>query len=154
MLSYFAFFTFIKSQYSQSYDFSSSHVRIWELNHKEDWALKNWCFQIVLEKILKSPLNCKEIKPVLKEINLEHSLEGLMLKLKLQYFGHLMWRANSKEKTPMLGKIEGKRRMGQQRVWHNFVTEQQHQCFGLEMIFLYPPFFSTEIGRYTLYFYS
>ena len=114
---------------------------MWKLNHQEGWALKNWCFQIVmLEKTLESPLNCKEIKPVLKEINLEHSLEGLMLKLKLQYFGHLMWRANSKEKTLMLGKIEGKRRMGQQRVWHNLVTEQ-HQCFGLEMISLYPPFF-------------
>ena len=90
---------------------------MWKLNHQEGWALKNWCFQIVvLEKTLESPLNCKEIKPVLKEINLEHSLEGLMLKLKLQYFGHLMWRANSKEKTPMLGKIEGRRGRGGQRM--------------------------------------
>ena len=53
-----------KGPHSQSYGSSSSHVRIWELNHKEDWALKNWCFQIVLEKILKSPLDCKEIKSV------------------------------------------------------------------------------------------
>ena len=68
-----------------------------ELNHKEGWALKNWCFwTVVLGKTLESPLDCKEIKPVnLKEINLEYSLEGLMLKLKLQYFGHLMWRTDA-----------------------------------------------------------
>ena len=53
-----------KGPSSQSYGFSSSHVRIWELDHKEDWALKNWCFQIVLEKTLESPLDCKEIKSV------------------------------------------------------------------------------------------
>ena len=54
-----------KSPYNQSYDFSSSHVWIWELDHKEGWMLKNWCFWImVLEKTLKIPLNCKEIKPV------------------------------------------------------------------------------------------
>ena len=66
---------------------------------------------MVLEKTLESPLDCKEIKPVnLKEINPEYSLEALMLKLKLQSFGHLMERANSVEKTLMLGKIEGRRR--------------------------------------------
>ena len=65
---------------------------------------------VVLEKTLESPLDSKEIKPVnLKEINLEYSLEGLMLKLKLQYFGYLMQRANSLEKTLMLGKTEGRR---------------------------------------------
>ena len=54
-----------KGPYSQSYGFSSSHVRMWELDHKEGWALKNWCFRIgVLEKTLESPLDCKEIKPV------------------------------------------------------------------------------------------
>ena len=63
---------------------------------------------MVLEKTLESPLNCKEIQPVhLKEISPEYSLEGLMLKLKLQYFGHLMWRADSFEKPLMLGEIEG-----------------------------------------------
>ena len=67
----------------------------------------------VLEKTLSSPLDCKEIKPVnLKEISPEYLLEGLMLKLKLQYFGHLMGRADSFEKTLMLGKIEGRRRRG------------------------------------------
>ena len=67
---------------------------------------------MVLEKILESPLDCKEIQPVLKEINPEYSLEGLMLNLKLQYFGHLMQRADSLEKTLMLGKIEGGRKKG------------------------------------------
>ena len=67
---------------------------------------------MVLEKTLESPLDCREIKPVLKEINPEYSLEGLMLKLKLQYFGHLMLRADSFEETLRLGKIEGERRRG------------------------------------------
>ena len=67
----------------------------------------------MLEKTLESPLDCKEIQPVhQKEINPEYSLEGLMVKLKLQYFGHLMQRANSFEKTLMLGKIEGRTRRG------------------------------------------
>ena len=68
---------------------------------------------MVLEKTLESPLDCKEIKPVNpKEINPEYSLEGLMLKLKLQYFGHLRQRTDSLEETLMLGKIEGERRRG------------------------------------------
>ena len=85
---------------------------------KESWALKNWCFwTVVLEKTLESPLDCKEIKPVHpNKISLEYSLEELMLKMKLWYFGHLMWRTESLEKTLMLGKIEGRRRRGQQRM--------------------------------------
>ena len=82
-----------KGPSSQSCGFPSSHVRMWELDHKDGWASKNWCFQtVVLEKTLEeSPLDCKGIKPVdSKEINPEYSLEGLMLKLKLQYFGYLM----------------------------------------------------------------
>ena len=67
---------------------------------------------MVLEKTLESPLDCKEIQSILKEISPGCSLEGLMLKLKLQYFGHLMWRPDSFGKTLMLGKIEGKRRRG------------------------------------------
>ena len=79
-------------------------VWLWELDHKESWALKNCCFwTVVLEKILESPLDCKEIKSVLKEISPEYPLEGLMLKLKLQYFGHLMQGTDSLEKTLMLG---------------------------------------------------
>ena len=100
-----------KGPYSQSYDFSSSHVWIWELDHKEGWAPKNWCFwTVVLEKTLESPLDCKESIP--KEISSEYSLEGMMLKLKL---GHLIRRTDSFEKTLMLGKIEGRRR-GWQRM--------------------------------------
>ena len=79
------------------------------LDHKEVWVLKNWCFWIVvLEKTFESLLDSKEIKPVNPKGS--QSFTGLMLKLKLQYFGHLMWRADSLEKTLMLGKIEGKRR--------------------------------------------
>ena len=78
---------------------------------------------MVLEKTLESPLDCKEIQPVhQKEINPEYSLEGLMLKLKVQYFGHLMGRTDSLGKTLMLGKIEGGRRRGRQDEmveWHH-----------------------------------
>ena len=116
--------TLATSLFSQGYGFSSSHVWMWELNYKESWALKNWCFwTVVLEKTLESPLDCNEIKPVLKEISPEYSLEGLMLKLKLQHFGHLMQRTDSFEKTLMLGKIEGWRRRGWQRMrWLDGIT--------------------------------
>ena len=85
---------------------------------------------MVLEKTLESPLDCKEIQPVHpKEISPECSLEGLMLKLKLQYFGHLMRRADSFEKTPMLGKIEGRRRRGRQRMkWLDGITGSMDMC--------------------------
>ena len=106
---------------SKSYGFSSSHVWMWELDHKEGWALKNWCFwTVVLEKTLESPLDCKEIQPVHRS---EYSLEGLMLKLKLQYFGHLMWRDDSLEKTLMLGNIEGRRRGRQRMRWLDGITD-------------------------------
>ena len=79
---------------------------------------------MVLEKTLESPLDRKEIQQsILKEISSEYSLEGLKLELKLQYFGHLMGRADSSEKTLMLGKIEGRRRRGQQRMrWLDGIT--------------------------------
>ena len=90
-----------KGPYSQSYGSSSTHVWMWELDHRESWSLKNWCFPIVmLEKSLESPLDCKEIKPVNPKGN-EYSLEGLMLNLKLQYFGHLMQRTDSSEHFPL-----------------------------------------------------
>ena len=78
----------------------------------------------MLETTLESPLDCKEIKPANhKEISPEHSLEGLMLKLKVQYFVHLMGKTNSLEKTLMLGKIEGRRRRERQRMrWLNGIT--------------------------------
>ena len=105
-----------KGLYHQSYGLCSSHIRKWELNHKESWVPKNWCFwNVVLEKTFESLLICKEIQTVnLKEISPEYSLEGLMLKLKLQYFGHLMWRTDSFEQTLMLGKIEDRRTRGWQ----------------------------------------
>ena len=69
---------------SQSYGFSSSHILMWKLDYKESWAPKNWCFwSVVLEKTLQSPLDCREIQSILKEINSGYSIEGLMLKLKL-----------------------------------------------------------------------
>ena len=107
-----------KDPYNQSYGFSSSYVPMWEMDHEEGWVLKNWCFwTVVLEKTLESPWTARRSnQSILKEINLEYSAEGLRLKLKLQYFGHLMWRADSFVKTQMLGKIEGKRRRGRQRM--------------------------------------
>ena len=111
-----------KGPYSQIYGFPSSYVQMWEFDHKEGWALKHWCFWTVLEKTLQNPLKCKEIKPISPKGN-QPSLEGLILKLKLQYFGHLMWRADSWEKTLMLGKIEGRRRRGWQRMrWLEGIT--------------------------------
>ena len=97
-----------------------------ELDYKESWVPKNWCFwTMVLEKSLESPLDCKRsTQSILKEISAEYSLEGLMLKLKLQYFGHLIRRTDSLEKTLMLGKIEGGRRRGRQRMrWLDGITD-------------------------------
>ena len=91
---------------------------MWELDYKESRAPKNWCFRtVVLEKTFESPLDSKEIEPVYaREISPEYSLEGLMLKLKLQYFGYLMLRTDSFEKTLILGKTEDRRRRGWQRM--------------------------------------
>ena len=106
-----------QSPSSQSYGFSSSHVWMWELDYKESWAPKNWLFwTVVLEKTLENPLDCKEIQPFHPKEQSSVFIEGLMLKLKLQYFGHLMQRADSFEKTLMLGKTEGRRRRGRQRM--------------------------------------
>ena len=95
-----------------------SHVRMWELDYEEGWAPKNWCFwTAVLEKTLETPLDCKEIQPVHSEGDQPWiSLEGMMLKLKLQYFGHLMGRVDLLEKTLMLGGIGGRRRKGWPRM--------------------------------------
>ena len=117
----------------QGYGFSSSHVWMWELDYKKIWTPKNGCFwTVVLEKTLESPLDYKEIqKSILKEISPVCSLEGLMLKLKLQYFGHLMWRADSFEETLMLGKIEGRRRRGRQRMkWLDGITDSMDISLG------------------------
>ena len=107
-----------KGPYCQSYDFSSSHIWMWELDHKEGWALKNWYFQtVVLEKTLESPLDSKEIKPVNPKGNQPWIFFGRTdAEAEAPYFGHLMWRADSLEKALVLGKIEGRRKRGQQRM--------------------------------------
>ena len=90
------------------------------------WALKNWCFwTVVFKKTLESPWTTRRSnQSILKEISPEYLLEGLMLKLKLQDFDHLMWRTDSLEKILMVGKIEGRRRRGQQRMrWWDGITE-------------------------------
>ena len=99
----------------------SSHICMWELDHKKDWMPKNWCsWTMVLEK----PWTARgSNQSILKEIDPEYSLEGLMLKLKLQYFGNLLQRTNSLKKTLMLGKIEGRRRRWWQRMrWLDGIT--------------------------------
>ena len=111
---------------SQSYGFCSGRVWIWELDYKESWALKSWYFwTVLLEKTLESPLKFKETKLVNPKGNQSWIfIEGLMLKLKIQYFGHLIWRTDSLEKTLMLGKIEGRRRRGWQRMrWLDGITD-------------------------------
>ena len=105
--------------------FRLSHIWMWELDHKENWLQKNWCFQTVeLEKTLEHPLDSKEIKPVNPRRNEPWKfIGGQMLKLKLQHFGHLMQRADSLEKTLMLRKIEGRRRRGWQTMrWLDGIT--------------------------------
>ena len=89
-----------KVRYSQSYGFSSSQIQMWELDHKEGWEPKNWCFcQWCCRWLLRVPWTARRSnQSTLKEINPDYSLEGLMLKLELQYFGHLMPRAGSPER--------------------------------------------------------
>ena len=99
---------------------------MWDLDYKESWAPKNWCFWTrCWRRLLRAHWTARRSnQSILKEISPEYSLEGLMLKLKLQYFGHLMWRVDSFEKTLMLGKIEGGRRRGWQRVrWLDVITD-------------------------------
>ena len=106
-----------KGPYSQSNGFDSGHVWVWELDHKKGWTPENWSIWTVgVEKTLESPLAARgSNQSILKEISPEYSLGGLMLKLKLRYFGHLMRRTDSLEKTLTVGKIEGGR-CGQQRM--------------------------------------
>ena len=114
-----------KGPSSQGYGFSSSHVWIWELDYKESWVLKNWCFwTVVLEKILESPLDCRESQPVHPKGNQSWIFIGRTdVELKLQSFGLLMWRTDSLEKTLILGKIEGRRRRGRlRRRWLDGIT--------------------------------
>ena len=115
-----------KGPSSQSCGFSSSHVWMWELDYRENWTPKNWCFWIVVlgRLFIVSWTARRSSQSNLKETSPEYSLEGLMLKLKLQYSGHLMRRTDSLEKTLMLGKIEGRRRRGWQRMrWLDGITD-------------------------------
>ena len=103
-----------RSLSSQGYGFSSDHVWMWELDCEESWALKNWCFWLwCWRRPLRVSWTARRCnQSILKEISLECALEGLMLKLKLQYFGHLMGRTDSLDNPLMLGKIESRRRGG------------------------------------------
>ena len=105
----------------QSYGFSSGQVWMWELDHKESWALKNWCFwTVVLEKTLESPLDCKGIQPVHPKENQSWIFFGRTD----AEAGHLMQRTDSLEKTLMLGKTEDRRRRGRQRMrWLHGITD-------------------------------
>ena len=105
-------------QNAQICDFSSSHVQMWKLDNIKDWVLKNWSFKLQCwRRLLKVLWTARRSnQSILKEINPGCSLEGLMLKLKIQYFGHLMQRTDSLEKTLTLGKIEDGRRRGWQRM--------------------------------------
>ena len=103
----------------------------WTVKKAEHWiidAFELWCWR----RLLRDPWTAKRSnQSILKEISPEYSLEGLMLKLKLQYFGHLMWRADSFEKTLMLGKTEGRRRRGRQRMrWLDGITDSMDMGLG------------------------
>ena len=107
----------------QGYGFSSSPVWMWELNYKESWAPKNWCFWMwCWRRLLRVPWTARRSnQSILKEISPGISLEGMMLKLKLQYFGHLMWRVDSLEKILMLGGI-GAGGEGDDRGWDGWMA--------------------------------
>ena len=113
-----------KGPYSQSYGFFSSHVWMWELDnkkaeHKRIDAFELWCWR----RLFRVPWTARSNQTILKEISPEYSLEGLMLKLKLQYLDHLMQRVDSLEKTLMLGKTKGRRRRWQRVRWWDGITD-------------------------------
>ena len=128
-----------KGPSSQGYGFSSGHVWMWELDceeieHQRIDGFELWCWR----KLLRVPLSARRSnQSILKEISPGCSLQGLMLKLKLQYFGHLMQRVDSLEKTLMLGGIGGRRRRGQQRVrWLDVITDMMDMSLSklLELV--------------------
>ena len=118
---------------SQGYDLSSHHVQMWELDHRKTEcqridAFELWCWR----RLLRDHWTARRSNQfILKEISPEYSLERWMPKLKLQYYGHLMWRADSLEETLMLGRIEGRRRRGRQRVrWLDGITDSMDMGLG------------------------
>ena len=121
-----------KGPSSQSYGFPSSHVYIWELDYKESWehwwidAFELWCWR----RLLRVPWTARRSnQSILKEISPEYSLQGLMVKLKLQYFGHLIQRTNSLENTLML--VEGGRRRGRQRMrWLDSINDSMNMSLS------------------------
>ena len=118
-----------KGPSTQGYGFSSGHVWMWELDCEDSWVLKNWCFWRCWRRLLRVPCTAmRSNQSILKEISPGCSLEGLLLKLKLQYFGHPMPRVDSLEKTLMLRGIGGRRRRGQQRMrWHHWVDGHEFE---------------------------
>ena len=114
-----------KGPSNQVYGFSSSHVWMWQLDHKESWALKNWClWTMVLEKTFESPLDCKQVQPVHPKGNQSWIFIGRTDFEAETPIRHLMWRADSFEKTQMLGKITGGRIRGWQRMkWLDGITD-------------------------------
>ena len=123
---------------NQSYGFSSNHVWLWELGHKESWMPKNWCFWTVLEKTLESPLDCKGIKPVNPKVNQSWIFIGRTaaeaetpaVEAETPIVCHLMQRTDSLEKTLMLGKIESGWR-GQQRMrWLDGIIDSMHMSLS------------------------
>ena len=117
-----------KGPYSQRYGFPSGHVRLWELDRKKGRAPKNWCINLwCWKRLLKVPWTARRSnQSILKEISPEYSLEELMLKLKLQYFGHLMWTSDSLEKSILLGQKEKRASEDEMAGWY-------HQWNGQEI---------------------
>ena len=122
-----------KGPSNQGYGFSSSHVWIWELDYKESWAPKNWCFwTVVLEKSFESPLDCKEIQPVHPKGEQSGVFIGRTdVEAETPILCHLMRRTDSFEKTLMLGKIESRRIRGRQRMrWLDGITDSMDMSLG------------------------
>ena len=122
-----------KNPYSQGYGLPSGHAQLWKLDHREGRTPKNrclwtWCWR----RLLKVPWTARRSnQSILREINPEYSLEELMLKLKLQYFGHLLWTADSLEKSLMMGMIKGRMRRGHQRIrWLDGITDAMNMNLG------------------------
>ena len=122
-----------KGLYSQGYGLPSGHVQLWELDRKEDRERKIDAFELLCwRRLLRVPWTAmRSNQSTLREINPEHSLEALMLKLKLQHFGHLMWTADSLEKSLVLGKTEGRQRRGHQMMrWLDGITNAMNMNLG------------------------